>query len=72
MTPEDFREIRQALGLSQWQLSQALQIRPETISRAETGAKHISRKLAQRLLDHAGIAKCPSCGQSLPSDNEPT
>ena len=70
MTPKAFKEIRIALHLSQWQLAQTMTFWPETILRAETGAKPISRKMAQRLLDLAGIETCPTCGQSLPTQTQ--
>lgn len=46
MTPAELKERRKALGLTQAQLSEALRVRQQHLSRWETGDKAITRMRA--------------------------
>lgn len=61
MTPEEFRQIREGINLSQSDLARWLHYRPETIRLAEAGHATIERAMAQRLRNLAKLmlAKCP-------------
>lgn len=59
MTPEEFRELRKRLGMSQEDLAQLLGVRGVTISRWETSCEPISKMvvLAMRYVEILKTAK---------------
>lgn len=59
MTPAEYREIRQSLGLTQRELAERLGVDPQTISRRERGELPILREavLAIRAVSHARLRR---------------
>ena len=50
MTPDELREARLALGLTQQQLADALFVHITTVARWETGAARITNRTAAQVL----------------------